>query len=78
MGEAYVLYVFVLRASFRNLTDTFSSTLQIFQVRIIFSSWGMPCLTTHSEHLDRVREKVVLLDENKNRSSGKDLVAVDI
>jgi hypothetical protein len=30
----------------------------------------------HIEHLDRVREKVLLLDENTNRSSGKDFVTV--
>lgn len=69
---------FVLQAPFHNLTDIFSFTLQIFQVRIIFSSRAMSSLTTRIEHLDRVREKVLLLDENANRSSGKDPVAVTI
>lgn len=62
----------VLQAPFRNLTGTFSFTLQIFQVRIIASSWAVLCLTVHIEHLDRVREKVLLLDENVNKSSGED------
>lgn len=30
-------------------------------------------LTLHIEHLDRVREKVLLLDENTNKSSGANL-----
>lgn len=55
-----------------------SFTLQIFQVRIISSCWPVSCLTVHIEHLDRVREKVLFLDENTNRSSGKDLITVTI
>jgi len=54
---------------------SFSSTLQISQVRITFPSRAISCLTTHIEHLDRVREKVLFLDENINVSSGKDLFA---
>ena len=54
----------------------FSSTSQISQVRIAIPSWAISRLTTHIEHLDRVREKVLFLDENINISSGKDLVAI--
>jgi hypothetical protein len=50
----------------------YSFTSQIFQVRIAFPSQVISCLTAHIEHLGRVREKVLLLDENINRSSGKD------
>ena len=53
-----------------------SSTSQTFQVRIAFRSWAISRLTTHIEHLDRVREKVLLLDENTNVSSGEDLVTL--
>lgn len=65
-------------ASFRNLTNTFSSTLLIFQVRTLFLSLPTPRLTVHTEHLDRVREKVLFLDENANRSSGNDLLTITI
>jgi len=54
---------------------SFSSTSQISQVSIAFQSWTISRLTTHIEHLDRVREKVLFLDENINVSSGEDLVA---
>lgn len=76
MGEAYALYAFVLQAQSRILTNTLSFTLQIFQVRIISSSRVTSCLTVHIEHLDRVREKVLLLDENSNKSSGTDRVTM--
>jgi len=51
-----------------------SSTSQIFQVCIGFPRRVISWLTVHIEHLDRVREKVLFLDENTNRSSGKDFV----
>ena len=58
------------------LRALFSSTSQISQVRIAFPSWAISRLTTNIEHIDRVREKVLFLDENINISSGKDPVAI--
>lgn len=56
----------------------FSSISQIFQVCIVFPILVISCLTVHIEHLDQVRERVLLLDENTNKSSGKDFVATSV
>lgn len=69
---------FVPRVLCHDLTIVISSTSLIFQVRIAIRSRAISCLTVHIEHLDRVREKVLLLEENTNRSSGKDFVAMSV
>ena len=62
------------RAAISHLS--FSSISQISQVRITFPNRAISPLTIYIEHLDRVREKVLLLDENTNRSSGKDFFVI--
>lgn len=67
---------FVCRLPWHNLTVVqLSSTSPIFQVGVAFLSRMISRLTVDTEHLDRVRERVLLLGENKNRSSGKRFVA---
>lgn len=76
-GICTVRFFFLTRYS-ATLHISFSSTSQIFQVRIVFPSCPPSRLTAYIEHLDRVREKVLLLDENTNKSSGEDFVTTSV
>lgn len=76
-GICTVCFLFLrYRAAISPTSSSFTS--RIFQVGVAFPNRVISCLTVVAEHLDRVREKVLLLDENTNRSSGKDFVVKSV